>query len=173
MAELARAEVGFAETEGANSGPRIRAWQAATWKPPGPWPYCAAFVAWCLQKWLLEPSHRILVGAPDEPGGLERWRFREPGARMLPTWAVRRGLRILQPGAPLEPGDLVVFDFRARDGVADHCGIVAAPETTEGIETIEGNTDAEGSREGDGVWPRLRRREQVLCAVRLEVTDNA
>lgn len=174
LADIARSQVGACETEGPNLGPRVRLYQGATWKSPGSWAYCASFVAWCLQRWLEDPEARALVGAPDDPRRRENWRFREPGARLILWWARRRGLKVLGPGDALEPGDIVVYDFRGRDGVGDHCGIVAALETDTGrIEVIEGNTDAQGSREGDGVWPRERARAQVLEAVRLQPADMA
>lgn len=174
LARVARTQVGFCETEGPNLGPRIRLYQGATWKSPGAWYYCAAFVSWCLQEWLRAPDARGLVGAPNDPGRRDNWRFREPGARLLLWWARRRGLRVLGPSDTLEPGDIVVYDFHGKDGIGDHCGIVAAPETDGGLlpEVIEGNTDAEGSRDGDGVWPRERQRASVLEAVRLESVDR-
>lgn len=53
-----------------------------------------------------------------------------------------------------KPGDLIIFQFTNRP---DHIGIVKAVLADGRIWTIEGNTNAAGSRTGGGVWEVYRR----------------
>lgn len=53
-----------------------------------------------------------------------------------------------------KPGDLIVFKFTNR---ADHIGVVKAVLPDGRIWTIEGNTNAAGSRTGGGVWEVFRK----------------
>jgi hypothetical protein len=53
-----------------------------------------------------------------------------------------------------KPGDMIVFQFTTRP---DHIGIVKAVLADGRIWTIEGNTNAAGSRTGGGVWEVYRR----------------
>lgn len=53
-----------------------------------------------------------------------------------------------------KPGDLIIFKFTTRP---DHIGIVKAVLPDGRIWTIEGNTNASGSRTGGGVWEVYRR----------------
>lgn len=53
-----------------------------------------------------------------------------------------------------KPGDMIVFKFTNRP---DHIGIVKAVLPDGRIWTIEGNTNAAGSRTGGGVWEVYRR----------------
>src|SRR5262245_22831272 len=54
LVALAQREVGVHEVGGENCGPRIREYQAATDLPPGPWPWCAAFLCWVIREAILK-----------------------------------------------------------------------------------------------------------------------
>lgn len=144
---IAQGEVGTRE-DGKNSGLRVRAYQRATWLEPGPWPWCAAFVSWCLMQ--------ALGPKPKHDG---KWRCRDARAYGWEDWAKKRGLVLLDESAAMQPGDIVTFDF-------SHIGIVESDEGSQ-IITIEGNTNAAGSREGDGVWRKERARHLVRRVIRL------
>jgi hypothetical protein len=145
--EIAQAEVGTRE-DGKNSGLRVRAYQRATWLEPGPWPWCAAFVSWCLMQ---------AIGPQTKHEG--KWRCRDARAYGWEDWAAKRGITMLDETADLLPGDIITFDF-------SHIGIVESDEGQK-VVTIEGNTNAEGSREGDGVYRKVRARHLIRKVIRL------
>ncbi len=165
IARIALSQAGVREVGGNNCGPEVRMYQEATWLLPGPWPWCAAFVCWCVREWILKyphaPAHPLMAGLDQT-----EWRPRTAGAYDLINWASKRGLKILDRGAAVEAGDLVVFDM-------SHCGIVTEDRarTTPTILTVEGNTGPAGGRDaasGDGVFNKRRDRKLVRNFIRLE-----
>lgn len=164
LAEIAIREVGVREVGGNNCGPRVREYQAATWLEPGPWPWCAAFVAWCVREWL-----RNHVTADDPLLGGARaseWRPRTGGAFDLENWARKAKATLLGPKTSVRPGDLVVYDM-------SHCGIIVASAHAGSlfVEAVEGNTGLTGLRDssaGDGVFRKKRDRKMVRSLIRLE-----
>lgn len=148
----ARGEVGVVETS-KNQGPGIQKYWSATTYSDGynarePW--CAAFVCWCVQQsGIFSEADRPKTAAAFKEGGFEAWaRSKSPkvSLTMRPT-SVRKG-------------DLVIFSF-------SHIGIATSDSDLNGIfRTIEGNTDAAGGRDGNGVWEKSRK----LSVVRSTVT---
>jgi len=136
--QLAAARVGERETR-RNSSRMIDQFLAAVRLGPG-FAWCASFIYWTL----------INSGFPAED---------LPPARSAAAvvewvrWATRKGLLTIEP----QRGDLMYWvNANGRTG---HIGwIVRVEETRFGVRlhTIEGNTDDEGSREGDGVYRRTR-----------------
>ena len=143
------------EVGGANRGPKVEAYlKAANLGPGNPW--CAAFVAWNVAK---------AMGVEKPPP----W----TSGSAITTW--QRGSRKLKPedkatgleagaSAKVKPGWIWV---RAKDAIGanaarkgqwvqGHCGIVVEVDAS-GFHTVEGNTNAAGSREGDGVYRKLHR----------------
>jgi hypothetical protein len=60
-------------------------------------------------------------------------------------------------------GDILVFTF-------SHIGIAVGDIGKDGIvQTIEGNTNAEGSREGDGVYRKRRHASKIRSVIRFMV----
>ena len=60
----------------------------------------------------------------------------------------------------IEAGDIVVFTF-------SHIGIaLSAPDINGNVETVEGNTDAAGSREGGGVFIKKRHVSKIRSRIR-------
>jgi hypothetical protein len=158
---IAEGEVGVREEGGNNRGGRIRVYQAATWLQPDPWPWCAAFVCWCVREWLRHPGVSHQLGIQD----VEKWRPKTAGAFDFARWAREKGLRILPEQAEVKAGDLVIFDF-------SHIGIVVngALSGSQFIETVEGNTNGKGERDsesGDGVWRKKRARHLAKQFIRL------
>ena len=78
----------------------------------------------------------------------------------MEEWARDHGQIVLPESAPARAGDIAVFDF-------SHVGIVVGDQVDPGfIETVEGNTDGPGSRDGDGVWRKGRPKHLVKCFIR-------
>jgi hypothetical protein len=158
---IAEAEIGTREHGGNNRGGRVVAYQSATWLDPDAWPWCAAFVCWCIQEWLKVPGAAESIGV----GNIDKWRPQTAAAFDLLRWAKEKDLRILDETAEAHAGDLIVFDF-------SHIGIVVedALKSSQFIQTVEGNTNGKGARDsasGDGVWRKKRARSLARNFIRL------
>jgi len=134
-----------------NRGPRVYEYQQATWLEGSGWPWCAAFVCWCVR----------------EAIGGAKVSFRRPltaGAWDFERWADKEGVDIIRrPGAgAIMRGDILVYSF-------SHIGIATGPAYAGSIPVVEGNTNAAGSREGGGVYARSRDIAQVRSRIRLRV----
>lgn len=166
VVDIALGEVGVREEGGDNLGARIAAYQEATWLPPGPWPWCAAFASWVMREWLTIPEARNLLALPSAAAA-DKWRCRDARAFGWEPWAASRGLAVLPEGTLARRGDFIVFDF-------SHIGIVREDQADVHMEihTIEGNTNGAGgghARGGDGVW--LKSRSPSLAKSLLRIAD--
>lgn len=147
----ARGEVGVKETS-VNQGPGIAKYWTATEYKSGyneraPW--CAAFVCWCVQQsGIFAEADRPKSASCFKGGGLEAWaRSKAPKVilSMHPT--------------KINAGDLVIFSF-------SHIGIATTASDLNGsFRTVDGNTYAGGSREGNGVWEKSRTLAKVRSTI--------
>ena len=150
IAQTAAAEVGVREVPpDSNRGERVEAYMRSTWMDSiGGWPWCAAFCCWVIEQ--VGERHPLPVKRPQTAGA---WDYER--------WARKVGADLVKPPTldDLQPGDIITFTF-------SHIGIV---ESVIGnvITTIEGNTDASGSREGGGVYRKRRRISQVRARIRI------
>lgn len=131
---LAAARVGERETN-RNSSTWVDLFLRAVGLAPG-YAWCASFVYWCLTE----------SGWPAESLPEKR---RAAGVITWSRWAEERGLIVSEP----RRGDLMFW--LNRDGRTGHIGFITAVHG-DVLSTIEGNTDGEGSREGDGVYRKTR-----------------
>jgi hypothetical protein len=117
--------------------------------------WCCSYVSLCVQKLLAQnPWHFSGIVAPREPAV----------SNFLNSWAPSQGCLIFKPTSKVikpEAGDIVVFTF-------SHIGIVETPGTG-AVETIEGNTNEEGSREGKFVMRKTRNLTSVRKFIRLPI----
>lgn len=127
LLSVAVTELGTRETA-RNSGPRVDEYLASVGLGPG-YPWCAAFVYWCAGK--ARPPG-FINPCPRTASALNLWAESNPDCRR---------------SAPA-PG--FVFILNHGHGLG-HVGIVEEVLTDGTIVTVEGNTNAEGSREGDRV----------------------
>ncbi len=158
LIEIAAKEVGVEEIDGSNCGPRVNEYKAATWLPADKsWPWCAAFVCWCVREALraAKVKETPTFQRPQTAGAwdFENWSRQQDGST--------------QTRKPhhddILPGDIIIFTF-------SHIGIATSAPGKDGmVETIEGNTDAAGSREGGGVFRKKRRLGQIRSRVRFLV----
>lgn len=157
IVELAMAEVGVEEINGSNCGPRVNEYKAATNLPPKEaWPWCAAFVCWVMRE------------AMKATGVKETKTFKRPttaGAWDFENWSLKQD-NSTQTKKPhkndIKPGDIVVFSF-------SHIGIAITEPKDGYVATVEGNTDSSGSREGGGVFRKIRKLSQIRSRIRLTV----
>lgn len=158
---IAQAEIGIREDGGNNRGQRIRDYQRATDLPPGPWPWCAAFVSFVVQEWLKEndvPEWLRLTRSPAQ------WQPRTALAYGFRQWAKDRPrtTSIYTDQDQAQPGDIVTFDF-------SHVGIVLEDDG-KNLVTVEGNTNFSGTRDseaGDGVWRKIRPKSLARNFIRI------
>lgn len=116
MVALAQAEVGQAESpKGSNNSPRIAVYRSAT-PGAGVGPWCAYFVSWLART----------AGSPVGDAGQGYGRVDD-----LYAWAKRAGKAIPAAGAPIQPGDFMVWD--------EHIGIVESINADGSYTTIDGN----------------------------------
>lgn len=144
IVKVARREVGVKELS-KNQSPRIKAyWQAigdqSGYDDRRPW--CAAFAAYCVKK-ASDDSDLLNVAVHPDLQAVRLW----------PNWSAKNGVIMFKPHDSLyfpQAGDIVSFLPRLS-----HIGIV---ESFNGniVNTIEGNTNPSGSREGDGVYRKKR-----------------
>lgn len=125
--------------QGKNAGPWVVLFLSKVGLGPG-YAWCAAFVYHCLLK--------------GEAKSLPS-KWKAAGVRYWVEWAKKEGRLVQTP----QRGDL--FYWLNANG-SGHIGFVrntgAWPQY---VETIEGNTDKGGSREGDGVYYRSRTRREL------------
>lgn len=155
IVKLAYAEVGVEEVDGTNCGPRVNEYKAATNLPPlESWPWCAAFVDWLVREAMLKGNGPYTFSRPKTAGAwdLENWSLKQDDS----THTLRN------PGRNIAPGDIVIFKF-------SHVGIAIDAPVDDSVATIEGNTDAEGSREGGGVFRKRRKLSSIKTRIRFTV----
>jgi len=162
LAQIALAEVGVREEGGNNNGAAVRKYQAATNLKPASWPWCAAFVDWCIREWLKDKEVQAWLGLKTMT--TEVWRPKTALAYGLINWGKGRPntTHVYSNKATPMAGDIVVYDF-------SHCGIVT--KLADGrIQVVEGNTNGRGDRDsttGDGVWLKRRPLSSVRSYVRI------
>lgn len=121
---------------GRNGGLWVGRFLAAVGLGPG-YSWCAAFVYWTLVE---SGADRKKLPSPLNAARVAQWA----------AWAKQNGRLTERP----RRGD--AFYWLNANGTG-HTGLVRlAHEWPDHVETIEGNTDGSGSREGDGVYGRVR-----------------
>ncbi len=150
---IALGEVGVEEVGGNNRGPRVKEYLASVGLPEGS-PWCAAYVHWCYRQCgvVLEPARSYAMAL----------KFHEKPHRI---WE--------RKGWTYEPGDFkrISMDgdhfalWYERLGRIGHTGMIRG-EDEKWVLTVEGNTNAEGSREGGGVYFRKRLKRTLYCISR-------
>lgn len=158
LVTAALAEVGVAEVGGTNCGPIVDTYKAATWLDPKKgWPWCAAFVCWCVRE------------AMNAAGIKETKTFKRPrtaGAWDFENWSLAQddSTSTKKPHrGDIQRGDIIVFKF-------SHIGIaLSAPDKKGNVQTVEGNTDGAGSREGGAVLKKTRNVSQIRSRIRFTV----
>ncbi len=147
--EIAASQIGVLEDPpGSNRGAKVEQYLASAGCSPGD-PWCASFVYWCFN----EASKSLNIKNPliRTGGCLDHWN-RTKGKKISRLTATNNSSLI-------KPGFIFIMDHGSGKG---HTGLVKS--VGEGyIQTIEGNTNIEGSREGLGV-AELKRKINTISA---------
>jgi hypothetical protein len=164
IARAAESKVGARESGGANKGEDLEEFFAAdSYDPNGPQPgddgyaWCAAFVCWVVKAAMgsLGISDRAGFKRPTTPGA---WAFEEWSLAQDFTTHTKK-----KPHGDIQRGDIVIFKF-------SHIGIATSSTDKNGhFMTVEGNTNAAGSREGDGVYRKQRHTDLVRSRIRFTI----
>lgn len=144
--KVAAKQVGVKENpRNSNRGKEVESYLASIGLGGG-YAWCMAFVYWCTK----EAAQKLETTNP---------LFKTGG--VLNQWNQRKNLQVTRPKA----GDVFIMQF--KDG-AGHTGFVTKVEG-QYIHTIEGNTNNAGSREGDGVYRRVRTISSCKGFLRLDI----
>lgn len=149
---LARDEVGTEEDNGTNCGKRVNEYKSATTLDSTQgWPWCAAFICWLFREAM--SGGKYTFGRPTTASA---WDFE--------NWARKQDstIKTKKPhGNDIIAGDIVLFTF-------SHIGLaISSPDKNGMVTTIEGNTDAAGSREGGGVYIKSRSLSKIRSRIRV------
>ena len=160
LLRVAAAEVGVSEVGFANCGPRVDQYKAATWmdNPKQGFPWCAAFVCWCVREAmkLANVKETPTFKRPQTAGA---WDFENWSLKQDDSTSTARPVRANM----IRPGDIVIFKF-------SHIGIATSTTSLRGeIKTIEGNTNSAGSRDGGGVYRKIRNISDIRCRIRFTI----
>lgn len=164
LVEIARRNVGKTE-DSKNQAPWIKPLWAATEYPSGMesrQPYCAAGVAWAVRQWLKIPD--VLHALNLTPEKAEAWRCKSSscfraGQGSWEGWAKARGLTISKYDE-LHAGDLIIYSF-------SHIEIYVTDLADGRMTCIGYNTNAAGSRDGEGCFEKPRSRSQIRTVIRM------
>lgn len=152
-------EIGVTESPpNSNTGPRVNEYKAATnLNPRAAWPWCAAFVCWCVREALAATGVKE-TKTFKRPRTAGAWDFENWSLAQDDSTSTRKPHR-----GDIQPGDIVVFTF-------SHIGIAtSAPDAKGNVRTIEGNTDGAGSREGGAVLAKVRHVSRIRSRIRFTV----
>lgn len=141
LIEVARGTIGWREV-GRNSGPLVDKILASVGLEGTRAPWCAAWVVYIGDE---------AFGKKDNPYPRSAW---SPDFVKSPKWNRGRGEK---PG----PADAFGIYFQSLKRVA-HTGIIEKVEGKWAV-TIEGNTNDDGSRDGDGVYRKRRPLGTILA----------
>lgn len=158
LVKIALDEVGVEEIDGTNCGPRVNEYKAATNLPPKEsWPWCAAFVCFCVRA-AMRLTNTVETATFKRPTTASAWDFENWSKRQDNTTQTRRS-----PGVDIKAGDIVIFTF-------SHIGIaISSPDKYGFIQTVEGNSNNGGSREGGGVFKLNRHVSKIKTRIRFTV----
>jgi len=166
LADIAHTQLGVHETGDSNSGPQVKLYQSATSEPGTGWPWCAAFVCWCVAK-LAETRPGLLSCE------VHSCLPKEASVEGLIAWALSTGQLIFTPNSATyspQAGDIVCMKFPT----GRHCGIATGTYHGNCIPTIEGNTSGPyrakaDERNGGEVAAKLRNSPTVTQFIRLTI----
>jgi hypothetical protein len=156
MLSKAISQIGVRETAGSpNRGPQVDEYvRSVGLDPAGDYAWCQAFIYWSFN----QSAESLGVSNPciKTAGVLEHWQ-RSPVATRIQSWAGADNPTLIRPGA------VFIIDHGSGKG---HAGLVTRVVSGK-IDTIEGNTNQVGSRDGDGVYAQTR----VIASINVGFID--
>ncbi|RQO65113.1 hypothetical protein DBR40_24705 [Pedobacter sp. KBW01] len=136
-------QIGVRELTGRNDGIQVEAYLKYVWLKKGD-PWCAANVSWCFgQNGFSKPRSGGCVQLMEQGETI----YLKGKVKEIPQMA-----------------DVFYIWFENKGRVA-HTGFIDNWSNT-WVTTVEGNTNAAGSREGDGVYKKYRMKGQIYAVVK-------
>jgi len=151
LSQIAARDLGLQESpKGSNKGPALQKFfDADDLDEKDGYPWCASAVSYWTQQWI--KINAVKLKAP-----------RIAGVIRFPEWAKKNGLV-----CTTKPSANSIFLL----GTASHIGVVeSVAKDGSTITTIEGNTNAAGSREGFEVCRKTRDIDTIKLYIRLPAT---
>ena len=158
LISTAENELGVKEVGTSNRGPRVDDYQRATWLEEKDWgAWCAAFICFCARQALVKSKLKETPGfkLPRTAGAFdfERWSLAQDSSTQTRKPA----------GSDIQRGDLVIWSF-------SHISIALGPPDSQGnIRTIDGNSNARGSRTGGMVCLVTRNISKIRSRIRFTI----
>lgn len=134
LQDIYLSQLGVREATGNNDGPEVEMYLRSTGLGKG-YAWCAAFVHWCLEE-------------ADIPNTVNAW---SPTAENKDHIIYRARQALDEP----EPGDVFTL-YYTNLGRIGHTGFYNKKISDVTFESVEGNTNSQSSREGNGVFKRYR-----------------
>ena len=139
---LAESQIGHTELTNKNDGLQVERYLQSVGLSKG-YAWCGAFVNWIYQF--------FEISAPDKAAWTPAW---FPKSKV--KW--QRGM---DNNYIPQPGDLAGFYYPRKRRIAHIALIVEWNPSKSYVVTIEGNTNSAGSRDGDGVYKKLRPKKSI------------
>lgn len=127
-------QIGVREKTGHNDGVHVEKYLASVGLPKGN-AWCAAFLHWCFSQANVKTT-------------ITAW---APTAENKSNLCYSNGVQKKQ----FQKADVFTLYFPSLKRIG-HCGFVSGRFGLSSVETVEGNTNMAGSREGDGVYKKIR-----------------
>ena len=121
-------------------------------------PWCAAFLCWLVGNATYNTFAPNRPFKPCRSAGVVKW---IAWAKEQPGWKFYPG------NVSVRAGDIILFDFNGSRAAGTHIALAVSDENpgTQSFDTIEGNTDSVGSREGNGVFKKSRSRNSSVIGI--------
>jgi len=134
ITETYTSQIGVREATGRNDGKQVELYLKSVGLGKG-YAWCAAFVKWTFDHCGIKTSINAMALSADRPG----------------YYVYFKGIRIKEP----MPGDVFTLYYPKLKRIG-HTGFFDKQINSKIYRSVEGNTNAAGSREGDGVYIKYR-----------------
>lgn len=144
VAAVYMSQVGVRELTGKNDGKQVEKYLRSVGLGKG-YAWCAAFVKWCFDSAGVKTT-------------ITAW---SPSAENKNNYVYRQS----SIKKPIQQADVFTIYFSNLKRIG-HTGFVTKRFGTNSIQTVEGNTNSAGSREGDGVYVKIRPLSSIYTITR-------
>lgn len=146
--QIASLLVGVREEKGPNDGVMVNAFQKDTGNHAGD-SWCMSFAYWCYD----EAAHSMGMKNPLYPTGSSLDQLIKCSCQVIPV----------DENYDPQPGDVIVIDLGHGHG---HAYFVKIKASSDLVDSVEGNTNIDGSSNGIGIFDRQRHPLKAKAAIR-------
>ena len=159
MVRVSFTQVGvFEKPINSNKGPEVEGfYQRSTALNGTGWAWCAAFMCYLFKTAASKKGIQYSFKLPKTAGAYDFKNWAQANSKYI---------EILNPPFnKILPGDIIIFNF-------SHIGLSVGEINGGKINTVEGNTDDSGSREGGGVYKKSRKLSLIKQVLRIKYNDK-